>query len=691
MTRTQKRIRNIGIIAHVDAGKTTLTERILFYSGQIRKTGEVHHGTATTDHHVQEAKMGITISSAAVHCAWRDHTIHLIDTPGHADFNIEVERSLRVLDGAVVVFDAVAGVEPQTEVVWRQADRYGVPRICFINKLDRAGADIGYALRAIADRLDARPVLLTLPIGTESDFVGVVDLVTMRALYWRDEDGMSFDVAEVPDSLVEEATRHRQLIIDACADASSFFEEKYLETGEANPADILAALRRGTIDGLFVPVLGGSAYKNRGVQPLLDMVVELLPAPDEAALGETAEVRGTRLADGEEAARLRDESAPLAALIFKITHDDFGQLSFVRVYSGALEKGQKVVRSRDGRAVRVGRLVRMLAASREDVTHLRAGDIGAIVGGDFASGETLSATDEPLALEPPVSADPVVRVALAAKTRDDRDRMGAALAKLLSQDPSLRLETDDETGQSLLGGRGQLHLAVSVDRLRTDFGVTLAMGKPKIAYRETVSAEVRHTLRLKKQTGGPGMFAEVVIELGPSEPGSGLVFEDRIKGGAISAPNISAARAGIERAMDRGPLGGFPLVDLKVALVDGAEHQNDSSQMAFEVAASRALREACALAAPVLLEPNMNVEVTVPEAHVGDVLGDLSRRRGQIEDLEDRGGTRVVRARVPLAETFGYAGALSSMSHGRGSHAMRFDAYGVVPKELTTPVLESIR
>jgi elongation factor G len=659
-----ERIRNLGIIAHVDAGKTTLTERVLFHTGRIHAMGEVHEGTATTDSHPIEQRKGITILAAAVTCEWNGHRIHLIDTPGHVDFTIEVERSLRVLDGAVVVLDGVAGVEPQTETVWRQADRHGVPRLVFVNKLDRTGADYWRAFGEVKTRLGAHPVAVTAPLFEHDELVGVIDLVGQRELRWTGE-GPSAPVA-TPAALFDNPgllQQARERLLEACAEEDAEIFEAVADGREVAEAALWQALRKGTIAGRLVPVLAGSAYHHRGVEPLLDAMVALLPSPRDR--GET--------------------EGPLAALGFKVTFDEHGQLTFVRVYRGALEKGMTVLASRSGKKLRVGRLVQLMADKREEVTRLEAGEIGAVVGLPLCGGETLCAPEHPVVLEAITAPEPVVRVALEAKTSADREKLGLALGRMTAADPSLRLESDPETGQTLLAGMGQLHLEIAAERLATEHRVEVTMGKPRVAYRSTVSKRVTHTLRHVQQRGGPGQWAHVVLEIGPAEAGAGVVFEDRTKGGVIPREYVRGVEAGVRKAAANGLLGGHPVVDVLVALTDGAIHTNDSSELAFEVAGSMAFRAAAELAEPRLLEPVMLLEVTMPEAHVGPVVGDLGRRGGQVLGLEARGvgSDRVVRAEVPLAQMFGYAGALSGMTHGRGRFTLEPLRYEVVPKDRT--------
>ena len=659
-----ERIRNLGIIAHVDAGKTTLTERVLFHTGRIHATGEVHLGTAHTDSHQIEQQRGITILAAAVTCDWLGHRIHLIDTPGHVDFTIEVERSLRVLDGAVVVLDGVAGVEPQTETVWRQADHHRVPRLVFVNKLDRLGADFDRCVRDVARRLRARPVPINLPLIEAGVLVGVVDLVGLRELRWRGE-GPSRPVITPLAVLSDNQRTARDLVLEVCADEDPAILEAVVRGGDVPAHELWRALRRATIHGRAVPVLAGSAYKHRGVEPLLDAMVALLPSPVDR---------------GPVAGRAPAANEPLAALGFKVVHDDHGQLTFVRVYSGVLEKGMIVLAARAGRQLRVGRLVQLMADQREEVSRLEAGEIGAIIGMPLASGETLCAPEAPVVLESIRTPEPVVRVAVEAKTSSDRDRLGVALGRMVAADPSLRIETNPETGQTLLAGMGQLHLEIAVERLASEHHVEVVTGRPLVAFRTTLRGEVRREYRHVKQKGGPGQFAHVVLEVGPAERGAGVVFEDRIRGGAIPREFIRGVEAGVRLAAAEGVLGGHPVVDVRVVLLDGSIHPNDSSELAFQLAGRFGFRAAAAEARPCLLEPVMALEVACPEDAVGAVVGDVGRRGGLVLGLEVRGEDHVVRAEVPLAETFGYAGALGGLTHGRGRFTLEPARYEQVPE-----------
>jgi len=657
MTRRERydldRIRNIGIIAHVDAGKTTLTERVLFHTGRIHRIGEVHDGTATTDFDPIEQRKGITINTAAVTCDWAGHRIHLIDTPGHADFTIEVERSLRVLDGAVVVLDGVAGVEAQTEKVWGQANRHHVPRIVFVNKLDRVGADYARAVGEVATRLGAKPVAINWPRFENDALVGVVDLVTMEDVTWPG-NGPATPVRT--PAVFDNWKQQRDRVLEAAADEDPEIFEAVVHGREVDSKAIWAALRRGTVAGRIVPVLAGSAYKHRGVELMLDAVVALLPSPRDRGNHEGA----------------------LAALAFKIVFDEHGQLSFVRVYRGALEKGMTVLAAGAERKLRVGRLVKLMAADREEVERLEAGEIGAVIGLPIAGGETLCSVDEPVVLEKIVAPEPVVRVAIEPKRSEDRQRFSLALNRMVAADPSLRLESDPETGQTLLAGMGQLHLDVRAEQLETEHGVGVTIGKPLVAYRTTLARTARVDIRHVKQDGGPGQWAHVVLELGPAGHGAGLVFEHRIKGGALTREYIRGVEEGVRQAMSDGLLGGYPVVDVKAVLLDGSTHVSDSSELAFMIAGRKAFRAAAAEAEPTLLEPIMTLEVSCRDEDVGTVVGDLARRRGQVVELESRGDERVVRGEVPVAETFGYAGALGGMTHGRGRFTLEPSRYAPV-------------
>jgi elongation factor G len=665
-----ERIRNLGIIAHVDAGKTTLTERVLVYTGRIHAAGDVHDGNTRTDSHPLEKAHGITIMSAAVTCDWQGHRFHLIDTPGHVDFTIEVERSLRVLDGAVCVLDGVAGVEPQTETVWKQADRHRVPRIVFVNKLDRPGADYARALAELAGRLGARPVAVTWPLYDGDALIGVVDVVERTALVWDDAAGEHYRAVAVPAAFSDNLVAIRDRLIEVCADVDPAVLAAVVEGCEPTPAMLRAALRAATIAGHAVPVLAGSAYKNRGVQPLLDAVVAYLPSPVDRAPVVDLDGRGARPPAAD---------APLAALAFKVVFDDHGQATFVRVYSGELVKGMTIALARARRTLRVGRLVQLHAAQRVEVERLGAGEIGAILGAPIGNGETLSDPDHPIVLEAIAVPEPVVRVAIEAETTADRDRLGLALSRMVAADPSLRLESDPDTGQSLLAGMGKLHLDIAVERLAAEHGVRVTTGRPLVAYRTTLARTVRHDHRHVKQSGGPGQFAHVVLEVGPAPRGAGLVFVDAVKGGAIPREWVPAIADGVRAAMTDGLLGGHPVVDVQVTVLDGSTHPKDSSELAFRIAGGQGFKAAAAAAGAILLEPIMRLEVTCRDEDLGAVIGDLGRRRGQVLALDARGADRVVRGELPLAESFGYAGALSGLTHGHGRFGLEPDRYEPVP------------
>jgi elongation factor G len=680
------KIRNIGIIAHIDAGKTTTTERVLYYTGRTHRLGSVDEGTTVTDFMPQERERGITIQAAAITCEWRDHQINLIDTPGHIDFTAEVQRSLRVLDGGVVVFDGVAGVEPQSETVWRQADRFGVPRICFVNKMDRTGADFWRTIDSIAERLGANPAAVQMPIGVESNFRGVVDLVEMQAVIYNDGDGTDREVTEIPAELVAEATRHRERLIEQLADFDDEIAMLYLE-GEEIPAGLLrAALRRATLAGALVPVLTGSALRNKGVQLLLDAVVDYLPSPLDVppAQGEVPET-------GEQIACSADMSLPVAALVFKIATDPYvGRLAYFRVYSGAIRRGQTVINGQTGQKERIGRLVRMHADHREEVEEIRAGDIGAVLGlNAIANGETMADPDRPVVLERITFPKPVVEVAIAPRSKSDQDKMGLALHRLVEEDPTLRVRHDAQTNETILAGMGELHLEVVVDRLMREFKVGANVGRPQVAYCETITRPVTSVGRLVKQTGGHGQFAHVVIEMEPLESGQGFVFEDKLKGASIPRNYLPAIEAGIRDAMEKGVLAEYPVVDVKVTVVDGSYHEVDSSDMAFRTAAAMAFRQGMEKAAPVLLEPIMRVEIVAPEEFTGDIVAELNMRRASITGIEPRGnGAQTVQAQVPLATMFGYATSLRSRTQGRGTFVMEFNHYAQMSEKLMLTLLK---
>ena len=683
--------RNIGIMAHIDAGKTTTTERILYYTGVNYKIGEVHEGTATMDWMAQEQERGITITSAATSCLWRDHLVNIIDTPGHVDFTVEVERSLRVLDGAVAVFDGVAGVEPQTETVWRQADRHRVPRICFINKMDRTGADFFFVLGTIRERLGCRTAVVQLPIGAERAFTGIVDLVEMKALVWQGEDlGASWDEVDIPEDLVGLANQYRAELIDVLAEFDETILEKFIGEEEISAADLRAALRHGTLKGLCVPVLTGSAFKNKGVQPLLDAVVDYLPSPLDLPPVEAVDPRS-----GDIVERLASDSEPFTALAFKIMTDPHvGKLTYFRVYSGSLEKGGTVSNTRTGSRERISRILEMHANDREDRDVVRTGDIVAGVGLKATrTGDTLSDPDHPVMLEQLEFPTPVIHVAVEPRSKADQDKMGKALGALTDEDPTFTVRSDEETGQTIIGGMGELHLEVIVDRMLREFRVDANVGKPQVAYRETITRPVeKHRYTHKKQTGGHGQFAEIVASVEPwSDEDDTYAFEDKVTGGRIPKEYIPAVDAGIRLAMTSGVLAGFPVLGMKVTLEDGKAHAVDSSEMAFKIAAQAWFREVIRRAQPKLLEPIMSVEVVTPEGHLGDVVGDLNSRRGKIGKMEARGQNQVVMAQVPLSEMFGYATDLRSRTQGRATYTMQFDSYQQTPASVQEDIVARIR
>jgi elongation factor G len=681
--------RNIGIMAHIDAGKTTTTERILYYTGKTYKIGEVHEGAATMDHMVQEQERGITITSAATTTFWRDHRINIIDTPGHVDFTVEVERSLRVLDGAVAVFDGVAGVEPQTETVWRQADKYGVPRMCFVNKLDRTGADFFRAYESIRERLTENAVAIHIPIGAEADFQGVVDLIKMKAIVWSGEElGAKYDEVDIPAELQDKADQYRQELIDAVSHHDDNILEKFLSDEEITEDDIKSGLRRATIANELVPVLTGSSFKNKGVQPLLDAVVDFLPSPLDLP-----PVKGQALKGGAEVERTADTKAPFAALAFKIVADPHGKLTYFRVYSGTLRKGDSVLNSRTGQKERVGRLLLMHANQREDLDFVEAGDIVAGIGlKNTRTGDTLSDEKDPIILESLEFPDPVIEVAVEPKTKNDQDKMSKALYALAEEDPTFQVKSDEETGQTLISGMGELHLEVIVDRMLREFNVDATVGKPQVAYRETITVPVEnYRYTHKKQTGGSGQFADVVITLEPAAPGEGYSFTDTITGGRVPKEYIGPVDQGIQAALASGIIAGYPVVDVKATLVDGSFHEVDSSEMAFKIAGTMAFKEAARKGKPVLLEPIMAVEVVTPEDYMGDVMGDLSARRGKVGGMEQRGNAQVVRAEVPLSEMFGYATDLRSRTQGRAVYTMQFHSYQQMPANIQEEIVARVR
>ncbi|MBT3370153.1 MAG: elongation factor G [Rhodospirillaceae bacterium] len=686
MARTTplERYRNIGIMAHIDAGKTTTTERVLYYTGRSHRIGEVHDGAATMDWMEQEQERGITITSAATTCHWNDHRINIIDTPGHVDFTIEVERSLRVLDGAVAVFDSVAGVEPQSETVWRQADKYNVPRICFVNKMDRTGADFYRCVDMMVDRLGAVPLVLQLPVGAEADFLGVVDLLSDEAIIWRDESlGAEFDRGPIPEDMQAEAEDYRARLIETAVEQDDDALEAYLDGTEPDLATLKKCIRKGTLNGAFVPVLCGSAFKNKGVQPLLDGVVDFLPAPTDLEA-----MVGSHPDRDEEIIRNSSDDEPFAALAFKVMTDPFvGSLTFVRVYSGVLESGSTVLNSVKGTRERIGRMLLMHANSREDVKEARAGDILALCGlKNTTTGETLSNPSNVVVLERMEFPDPVIEVAVEPKTKQDQEKMGAALKRLADEDPSFRVTSDNESGQTVIKGMGELHLEILVDRMKREFKVDANVGAPQVAYRETIGRAADLDYTHKKQTGGSGQFARIKLELEPGEPGSGEIFDSKIVGGNVPKEYIPGVEKGIMSVAAGGVLAGFPLIDWKITLVDGAYHDVDSSVMAFEIASRAAFRELVMSAKPKLLEPIMRVEVVTPEEYVGDVMGDLNRRRGHVTGTEIRGNAQVIGAMVPLANMFGYVNNLRSATQGRAQFTMHFDHYEQVPQAVSDEV-----
>jgi elongation factor G len=682
--------RNIGIMAHIDAGKTTTTERILFYTGRTYKIGEVHEGAAVMDHMVQEQERGITITSAATTAQWRDCQVNIIDTPGHVDFTVEVERSLRVLDGAVAVFDAVAGVEPQTETVWRQANKYSVPRFCFVNKMDRIGADFERCVEMIRDRLDAVPAVVQLPIGAESEFRGVIDIVQMKAIVWPlsdDTEGAKFEVVDIPDDFADAAATARHELLETIAHVDDALLEKYLADEELTVAEIQNAIRLGTLQMEFVPVLCGSAFKNKGVQPMLDAVVDYLPSPLDVPPTEGVDNKG------EPVERKASENEPFAALAFKIVADPYGKLTYFRIYSGTLEKGAEIYNSTKDRKERIGRILRMHADQREDIDVAYAGDIVAGLGfKQTTTGDTLCERAHPVILEQMVFPTPVISVAIEPKTKVDQDKLGKALSSLSDEDPTFVVHTDQDTGQTIIAGMGELHLEVLVDRMMREFNVDAHVGKPQVAYRETITQPVEKVeQRYVRQTGGRGQYGHVVIALEPTGPGGGYEFVDEIKGGVIPREYIPAVDAGIQEAMEGGVLAGYPLVDVRARLTFGSYHDVDSSEMAFKIAGSMAFKEAARRAKPQLLEPVASVEVVTPEDYMGDVIGDLSSRRGKVGGMEQRGNAQVINAQVPIAEMFGYATDLRSRTQGRATYSMQFDSYQPVPQAISEEIIARVR
>ena len=683
------RYRNIGIMAHIDAGKTTTTERILYYTGKTYKIGEVHEGGAVMDHMAQEQERGITITSAATTAFWREHRINIIDTPGHVDFTVEVERSLRVLDGAVAVFDSVAGVEPQTETVWRQANKYRVPRMCFINKMDRTGANFYRTLDMIKDRLQAVPAVVMIPYGAEAEYKGLIDIVKMKAVVWDgDEKDSKYSDVDIPAEYKDKAQQYRAELLELVAGEDEELMEKYLETGDLSEEDLRTGIRKGTLSFAFVPILCGSAFKNKGVQQMLDAVVDYLPSPLDIPPAE-----GLKPDSEDVITREPDDKAPFAALAFKIVADPFGKLTYFRVYSGSVTKGDEVYNSVKEKRERIGRLLLMHANQREDIDTAFAGDIVAGLGfKEVTTGDTLCDRSNPVVLERMEFPEPVIHVAIEPKTKNDQDKLGKALKSLSDEDPTFRIRTDEETGQTVISGMGELHLEILVDRMQREFGVDATVGKPQVAYRETVTKKVESVeYRHVKQTGGSGQFAVVKITVEPSGVGNGYIFEDEITGGRIPREYIQPTNQGIQSALDNGVLAGYPTVDVKVSLVDGQYHDVDSSEMAFKIAGQMAFRKAAQMASPIILEPIMAVEVVTPEDYMGDVMGDLSSRRGRIEGMEANGNAQNIRAQVPLSEMFGYSTDLRSRTQGRATYTMQFHSYQQVPEVIAQEIIKRVR
>ena len=680
--------RNIGIMAHIDAGKTTTTERILYYTGKSHKIGEVHDGAATMDWMEQEQERGITITSAATTCFWRDHRINIIDTPGHVDFTIEVERSLKVLDGAVAVFDGVAGVEPQSETVWRQADKYKVPRICFINKLDRTGADFFRCVEMIKERLGSKPLVLQLPVGMEAELKGIVDLVKMKAVIWKDEKlGAEFELVEIPADLKESSEKYRKELVETAVEQDEKLMEDYLNGKEISESDLIKCIRKGCLGFDFVPIITGSAFKNKGVQPLLDAVIDYLPSPKDLK-----SIEGTKLGSDEKVEMKFDEKEPFSALAFKVANDPFvGSLTFIRIYSGTLKAGTSIYNSSKEKSERVGRMLLMHANSREDIKEASAGDIVALAGLKYTiTGHTLCDEDKPVLLEPMEFPDPVIEIAVEPKTKADQEKMGEALGRLAKEDPSFRVTSDEESGQTIIKGMGELHLDIIVDRMKREFKVEANIGAPQVAYRETILGNSEMDYTHKKQSGGAGQFARVKLSVEPLDPGKGREVENKIKGGAIPKEFIPGVEKGIESVAESGILAGFPLIDYKVTILDGLHHDVDSSVLAFEIASRTCFREACQKATLKLLEPIMKVEVVTPEDFMGDVIGDLNSRRGQVESTEPRGNATAIAATVPLANMFGYINNLRSSTQGRAQYTMQFSHYDKVPQNVQDEVTKKL-
>ncbi len=683
-TTPLERYRNIGIMAHIDAGKTTTTERILDYTGKAYKIGEVHEGTATMDWMEQEQERGITITSAATTCFWRDHRINIIDTPGHVDFTIEVERSLRVLDGAVTVFDSVAGVEPQSETVWRQADKYGVPRICFVNKMDRIGANFDRCVEMIVDRLGAKPLVTQLPIGVESSFAGLVDLIAMKGVVWKDESlGAEFVIGDIPADMKARAEEYHAKLVEMCVELDDAAMEAYLDGKQPDIATLKRLIRKGTISGAFVPVLCGSAFKNKGVQPMLDAVVDYLPGPLDVP-----DVKGVEVDGDKELTRKSSDDEPFSGLAFKIMTDPFvGSLTFVRIYSGVLNSATQVMNTVKGEKERVGRMLQMHANQREDIKEARAGDIVALCGlKGTTTGDTLCDPAHPIVLERMEFPEPVIEVAVEPKSKGDQEKMGVALNRLAQEDPSFRVSTDHESGQTIIKGMGELHLEIIVDRMRREFKVEANVGAPQVAYRETITKTIEYDYTHKKQTGGSGQFARVKIRFEPLAPGGGFEFENDVVGGSVPREYVPGVEKGLKLAKETGVIAGFPMIDFKATLIDGAYHDVDSNVLTFDIAARACFREAMPKAGPKLLEPMMRVEVVTPEDYMGDVIGDLNSRRGQVQGMDSRGNARVISAMVPLANMFGYVNTLRSMSQGRAQYTMHFDHYEQVPQAVADEV-----
>lgn len=683
-----ERTRNIGIMAHIDAGKTTTTERILFYTGRVHKIGEVHDGAATMDWMVQEQERGITITSAATTCQWRDHRINIIDTPGHVDFTVEVERSLRVLDGAVAVFCSVGGVEPQSETVWRQADKYGVPRLAFVNKMDRIGADFFRGLSMIKDRLGANPVALQIPIGAEDQFKGIIDLVTNQAMVYTDDLGTTSEKTEIPDDLKELAAEYRDKLLEAVAETDEELMMKYLDGEELTETEIRTGIRNATIGVKFIPVLCGSAFKNKGVQPLLDAVVDYMPAPVDVPA-----IKGSDPETGEEDCRKASDSEPFSALAFKIMADPYvGKLAFFRVYSGVLSSGSYVYNSTKGKKERIGRILQMHANHREEITEVYTGDIAAAVGlKDATTGDTLCDDKTPIILEKMEFPEPVIDVAIEPKTKADQEKMGIALQRLAEEDPTFKMHTDQETGQTIISGMGELHLEIIVDRMLREFKVDANVGRPQVAYKETIKSAVKAEGKFVRQSGGRGQYGHVWVEFEPMEPGSGYQFVNKIVGGVVPREYIGPVENGIREALENGIVAGYPAIDIKATLYDGSYHDVDSSEMAFKIAGSMAFKAGAAKANPIILEPIMKVVVEVPEEYMGDVMGDINSRRGRIEGMEPRGNSQIIRGMVPLSEMFGYATDLRSRTQGRGTYTMHMSHYEEVPKNIAEGIIAKRR